>query len=146
MERHSRQAGEKWRRQRRRTKAPVSGRSCSHDASRKGDFVTPRVVDQLLNILHIVCASRHPSVCFLPGSENLLRVRIVERFLGQIQEINNAKVSSTQDGDRQKSQVLAGVKAIVRVPPTENIRERRPEVLRKPGKGRQFIYSINNIC
>lgn len=48
--------------------------------------------------------------------------------------------------ETDRNPVLAGVKAIVRVPPTENIRERQPEGLRKLGKGRQFIYSINNIC
>ena len=76
------------------------------------DSVVTREVNQLISILHIVCALMHPSVCLLSGSENLLRGSAIDSF----QEVRSRRQIKARSAlPRMKtelptSQVLAAAK------------------------------------
>ena len=78
--------------------------------------------------LHTVCALVRPSICLLSGSENLLRVSMVDSFQ-EVRSRRYIKPRSALPGRKTQlpaSQVFTAVKAAVRAPPTEHIEERQP--------------------
>lgn len=109
------------------------------------------VVNQLRKAAHTVCALMRPPICLSSGSENLLRVSIVDSFQ-EVRSRRYIKPRSALPGRKTQqpaSQVFGALKAAVRAPPTEQIKERQPgeqeagEFIRQ-GKSHQFFYSTNN--
>lgn len=87
------------------------------------------MVNQLINIVHTLCALMRPPVCLLSGSENLLRASTVDSF-PEVRSRRYINPRSALPGRKKSqapgSQVFAAVKAAVRAPPTEHIPERQP--------------------
>lgn len=118
----------------------------------KGGLRAAGVVNQLRKAAHTVCALMRPPICLSSGSENLLRVSIVDSFQ-EVRSRRYIKPRSARPGRKTQqpaSQVFGALKAAVRAPPTEHIKERQPgeqeaEEFIRQGKSHQFFYSTNYL-